>query len=87
MGKIIYDQEFKRTIVELLDSGRTTKDLCEEFKISQASIHRWHKEFNTSEADKQESIRIKALEKELKSVTLERDILKKAVSIFSKSGK
>jgi transposase len=87
MGKIIYDQEFKRTIVELLNSGKTTKALCEEFSISQASIHRWHKELNTSEADKQESIRIKALEKELRSVKLERDILKKAVSIFSKSDK
>ena len=87
MGKVNYDQEFKRTIIELLDSGRTTKELCEEFNISQASIHRWHKEFHTSEAGKQESLRIKALEKELKSVKLERDILKKAVSIFSKSDK
>lgn len=70
MGRTIYDPEFKRTIVELLNSGQTPKALCKEFGISQASIHRWHKELNTSEDDKQESIRIKALEKELKSVKL-----------------
>ncbi len=43
MGKINYDQEFKRTILELLESGKTTKALCEEFNVSQTSIHRWSK--------------------------------------------
>lgn len=90
MGKIVYDQSFKKTLVELLNSGKSVKDLTKEFGISQASIHRWNKEFNTTTSkqnNQSEALKIKSLEKELKDVKLERDILKKAVSIFSKSDK
>lgn len=90
MGRIIYDQSFKKTLVELLNSGKSVRDLTEEFGVSQASIHRWNNEFNTTastDASKSEALKIKALEKQLKDVKLERDILKKAVSIFSKSDK
>jgi transposase len=88
MGRIIYNEDFKKMIVSLLDSGKSIKELTLEFEVSQASIHRWRNEFKaTSETDKSESLKIKALEKELKDVKLERDILKKAVSIFSKSDK
>lgn len=90
MGRIVYDQSFKKTLVELLNSGKSVKELTKEFGVSQASIHRWDKEFNNKgvpPANKEEALKIKALEKELKDVKLERDILKKAVSIFSKSDK
>lgn len=90
MGRIIYDQNFKKTLVELLNSGKPVKELTKEFGVSQASIHRWDKEFSnkgTNSTNKEETLKIKALEKELKDVKLERDILKKAVSIFSKSDK
>jgi transposase len=90
MGRIVYDQSFKKTLVELLNSGKSVKDLTKEFGVSQASIHRWDKEFNTTTSQdnsQSEMLKIKALEKELKDVKLERDILKKAVSIFSKSDK
>jgi len=88
MGRIVYDQSFKKTLVELLNSGRPVKELTKEFGVSQASIHRWDKEFNataSNDRSNSEVLKIKALEKELKDVKLERDILKKAVSIFSKS--
>jgi len=90
MGRIIYDQNFKRTLVELLNSGKPVKELTKEFGVSQASIHRWNNEFNATTStsiNNSETLKIKALEKELKDVKLERDILKKAVSIFSKSDK
>ena len=71
---------------------KTVNELCSEFNISISSVNRWRKEFSNSISsistdhieDKQ---RIKALEKELKDTKLERDILKKAVSIFSTSDK
>jgi transposase len=87
MGKIKYDQSFKKTIIELLDSGKSVKELTKEYGVSQASIHRWNIELKTPLEVEEETARIKALEKELKNVKLERDILKKAVSIFSKSDK
>ncbi len=90
MNKKNYDQEFKTTIVELLNTGKTVKSLSEEYGVSEASINRWKKDLKTkgTSQDKttsQERLRIKALEKELKEIRLERDILKKAVSIFSKN--
>jgi len=88
MGKKIYDQEFKNTIVELLTSGKTAQELSKEYEISLASINRWKKEFSSTEGLTdltEEKLKNKALEKELKEMKLERDILKKAVSIFSKS--
>ena len=87
MGRTVYDQGFKRTILELLNTGKSVKELTTEFGASQASIHRWSKEFSTPGINNSESVKIKALEKELKNVRIERDILKKAVSIFSKSDK
>ena len=93
MGKIIYDKEFKKTIVSLLESGKSVLELSTEYSVSLSSINRWRKEFSkekntdSSKDDLESKLKIKALEKALKETTLERDILKKAVSIFSKSDK
>ena len=91
MGKIIYDNEFKQTIVSLLETGKSASDLSTEYSVSLASINRWKRQYSKegnsdlSSEKAESSLKIKALEKELKDIKLERDILKKAVSIFSKS--
>ena len=91
MGKIIYDKEFKKTIVSLLSTGKSVSELSTEYSVSLASINRWRteltkdKNIGSSKDNLELSLKIKALEKALKEATLERDILKKAVSIFSKS--
>ena len=91
MGKIIYDEEFKKTIVSLADSGKTVLELSTEYSVSLASVHRCKKQYSKDKntvlsSEKVEStLKIKSLEKELKEIKLERDILKKAVSIFSKN--
>ena len=92
MTKKVYDRAFKKTIISLYESGKTVNELCSEFNISISSVNRWRKEFSETKSSKpsyniEEFQRIKALEKALKSVKLERDILKKALSIFSKSDK
>ncbi len=89
MGKKIYDQEFKETLVSLLDTGKTVLELSTEYGVSLASINRWKKQYSKTKSTITETsesiVKLKALERELKAVKLERDILKKAVSIFSKS--
>ena len=90
MTKKVYNPEFKQTIVSLYESGKTVSELCKEFGVSTASVNRWKLEYSSTKPRKDKSIldeqnRIKALEKELKDIKLERDILKKAVGIFSKS--
>jgi transposase len=87
-----YDNDFKVMIVELLNSGRTVREITEEYGVESSSIRRWGREFKEKSGDfskKRElttdQIALKQIQKELKEITLERDILKKAVSIFSKS--
>jgi len=87
-----YDNEFKVMIVELLNSGLKTRQVSKDYDLSLSMIGRWRREHQLKSGDfskkKELSIEaqeLKALKKELKNVTMERDILKKAVSIFSKS--
>ena len=87
-----YDNELKVTIVELLNSGLKAKQLSEGYGIHDSVIRRWKREYEAKSGDfskkgelSQEEQELKALRKELRDVKMERDILKKAVSIFSKS--
>ena len=87
-----YDNDFKVLIVELLKSGISVKEVNEEYGLNGSMIRRWRSEYKTKSGDftkkkelSQEEKELKSLRRELRDVTMERDILKKAVSIFSKS--
>jgi transposase len=86
-----HDNEFKVMIVDLLNSGIKTKQVSEDYSLSLNVIGRWRREYKLKSGDftkkkelSVEAQQLKALKKELRNVTMERDILKKAVSIFSK---
>ena len=92
MEKKKYDNDFKLMLVELLKSGKTVKSLSEEYNAADGIIRRWKREYEAKSGDfskkravSAEELELKTLKKELRDVKMERDILKKAVSIFSKS--
>lgn len=94
MGKQKYDDEFKVMIVELLHSGLKTIQVSKDYGLNVSMISRWRREYVAKSGDfskksliSKEEQELKALKKELRDVKIERDILKKAVSIFSKSDK
>jgi transposase len=87
-----YENDFKIMIVELLESGRKVKEISDEYSINGGIIRRWRREYEAKSGDfskkrevSQQEQELKILKKELRNVKMERDILKKAVSIFSKS--
>ncbi len=93
-----YTKQEKLEIVKLsLDENETVKDLSERFDISENTIYNWRSKYykhneaafpghgNKQMSDQEKEIA--QLKKELKEAQLERDILKKAVSIFSKNDK
>ena len=87
-----YDNDFKIMIVELLNSGIKAKQVSDEYCLNVSMIGRWRREYASKSGDfskkreiSSEELELKALKKELRDVKMERDILKKAVSIFSKS--
>ena len=92
MGKQKYENEFKVMIVELLNSGIKTSQVSTDYGLNVSMLSRWRREhfaksgdFSMKKEVSLEAQELKALKKELRDVKEERDILKKAVSIFSKS--
>ncbi len=89
-----YETDFKLMIVNLLKSGQSARQVSEDYGLNTNMIRRWLREaLSTKESftgkgnislspEQQEIAQLRA---ELKETKLERDILKKAVSIFSKS--
>lgn len=90
--KKTYSREFKIKAVELSNQRGNLVSVVEELSVSYDNLKRWKKEykdgrFNESavKTKSPEAEEIARLKKELYNITMERDILKKAVSIFSKS--
>lgn len=47
-----YDEEFKRTLVNLYQSGgKTQAALCKEYGVSQTALTRWIKQYSTVKTD------------------------------------
>ena len=84
-----YEKEFKQTVVDLIASGKSIKTVCLEYNLNTNMVSRWKKEYQSETgAFKDEATLLleqenRLLKKSLKDAQLERDILKKAVSIFS----
>jgi transposase len=90
-----FTREFKLNSVELSYSRSSIAELANELKIRPELLYRWRSEFASSTGSSfpgngnpkmtDEQKEIARLKKELTDMEMERDILKKAVSIFSKS--
>ena len=58
---IRYDEDFKRTLVNLYQSGgKTQTALCKEYGVSQTALTRWIKQYATVETDDGEVMTIVA---------------------------
>jgi transposase len=87
----VFDQAFKQMAVELSHAKGSVQEAARELGIDSSRITKWrqsHKSPDRSttvapELNEDQKL-IKRLQKELKDAQLERDILKKAVGIFSR---
>ncbi len=90
-----YPKEFKLMSVELSNTRNDLSALAKELDIPPSLLYRWRREYAGKQnhsfpgngkvsltAAEQE---VAQLKKELRETQMERDILKKAVSIFSRS--
>lgn len=85
-----YDEDFKKTIVNLYESGKSIADLSREYGVGHTNIRNWinkYQTITTSTGEVTNNDEILKLKKELQQVQLENEILKKAVAIFSKEQK
>lgn len=80
-----YDEDFKRTLVELYHNGKTQASLIKEYGVSQTALSRWVKQYSTVETDDGEVLTAKQV-KELQNVWLswkKKPNTKKAIAIFT----
>lgn len=90
-----YSAEFKIKAVELWQQNGSVTAVAEELGVSHESIRQWHRLYKQGKITlesgsivklkSKEEEELQRLKKELYEVKMERDILKKAVTIFSKS--
>ena len=90
-----YDKEFKLMAVKLMDNNKSVREISEELGVKKDLLYQWRRELirkgetgfsvNGKKNLTPQEAEIDRLKKELREAELERDILKKAVSIFSKN--
>lgn len=85
-----YDQAFKQEALKMLQSGRSAKEVSEVLGVSEQTLYNWRSldrsRYQSSDNDdlRQTHNEVEQLRKRLREVEMERDILKKALSIFSR---
>ena len=87
-----FTEEFKiQAVKQVTEHGYSVASVSERLGVTSSSLYNWIKAYGPdSEEHKQsqeQSDRIKQLEKELKRVTMERDILKEATVFFAGESK
>lgn len=90
-----YSTEFKVKAVELIESKGSLQQVSEELNVNKETLRLWRRAFKNGKLSSstgsrepqksKEELEIAQLKKELYETKLERDILKKAVGIFSKN--
>lgn len=86
-GQKQYTDEFKNTIVELYNSGKSLAELSSEYALSKSTITGWIKKNKPIAVDKDTTIsaeEYKNLLKKNAKLEEELEILKKAMGIFAR---
>jgi len=82
-----YNDDFKKTVVDLYHSGSSVKDLSSEYGVSEVTIYKWIKNFTPIEGPQGKEItpkEIDDIQKENLRLKQELEILKKAMAIFAR---
>lgn len=87
-----YPEEFKiEAVKQVTERGYPVVDVATRIGVSQHSLYQWIKLYGLPASERQETqgqaAEIRRLKAELKRVTEERDILKKAAAYFAKESR
>lgn len=84
-----YTEELKQQIVDLYDTGNYSLSKLEsEYGVAKSTICGWIKNLSPIKVSETETISMKeykALQKKMKELEIENEILKKATAIFAKN--
>jgi transposase len=81
-----YDEGFKNEALKMVSSGRSVPEVAKVLGIGEGLLYRWRTEQEglQTESEQSTNTEIEQLRKQIKSLELERDILKKALHIVGR---
>lgn len=88
-----YTEEFRHEVLQMAENTeKPIRELEKDLGLSQGLIRQWQQRYRTGEAtsplqpssEREAEAEIRRLKRELEIVTQERDILKKAIQVFSR---
>ena len=85
-----YPTEFRLKIIELARWGRRLDDLADEFQLARRTVRNWVKQADldtgrrTDGLTSEERAELFSLRKQVKQLTIEREILSKAAAWFAR---
>ena len=86
-----YDSQFKEEAIRMLEIGKKGPEIAKSLGISVQMLYNWRSKKRQIEEDlsKESGVNhyseLEAVRKKLREVEMERDILKKALNIFSRN--
>jgi len=82
-----FTEEFKQDAVQMLRDGHSASSICQRLGLTSPNLlYRWKRTLTPQGAGAASGLEVRELEAELRRVERERDILKKALSIFGRDG-
>ena len=85
-----YTPEFKADVLRLVSNGESIVSVAKKMGISDSIIHAWRTAEKKAKGDEKPASalveEVESLRRQLRQTEMERDILKKAVAIFSSGG-
>ncbi len=85
-----FTAEFKKQMVQLYQNGKARQAIIKEYDLTPSALDRWVKQYNTSGSFKEKDNRtseeqeLLRLQKEVKQLRMENDILKQAALIMGR---
>ena len=79
-GRRKYDDAFRQQALQMIRLGQSVPAVAQALGISEGILYKWKRAERPSDVDQE----LEQLRQKLKQVETERDILKKALSIFSR---
>jgi transposase len=77
-----YDEEFRRQALTMVRHGQSVRSVAQALGISESLLHHWRRATRADQSDAE--LEVEQLRQRLKQVEMERDILKKALALFSR---
>lgn len=77
-----YDAQFKEDALQQIENGQSVASVAQGLGVSEALLYQWRQRSRKSNSG--HSDEVEALRKQIKQLETERDILKKALTIFGR---